>query len=90
VPESGVIHIAGVDVQVGAHLRQRCSWCGAVLIDYDLTRVAVMEGEDPRPATWPPGDLVLVDGNVSATVAHNDGDQLPSNACAALDTEVTV
>jgi hypothetical protein len=23
-------------VQIGALLRQRCAWCGTVLIDYDL------------------------------------------------------
>ena len=31
-----MIHIAGPDVQVGAQLRQRCAWCGALLIDYAL------------------------------------------------------
>lgn len=39
-----VTHIAGLDVQVGRYLRQRCAWCGAMLSDYDLARVAVPEG----------------------------------------------
>lgn len=86
---SAIVHIAGNDVQVGPYLRQRCAWCGAVLVDYDLTLVAVPEGQDPRPATWPVGGLVEVDGHVSSTVPHEDGKQLPENACAQLDPAVT-
>lgn len=86
---TAVIHIAGVHVRVGDHLRQRCAWCGATLIDYDLTRIAVPEGQDPTPGTWPHGDLVLVDGGLSATVEHDDGADLPDGACAKLDPEVT-
>lgn len=84
-----VIHIAGPDITVGTHLRQRCAWCGATLIDYALDRIAVPVGQDPRPPTWPQGDLVLVDGQISYTVPHEDGDQLPPQACAQLDPEVT-
>lgn len=85
-----LIHIAGNDVQVGRHLRQRCAWCGAVLADYALDRIAVLEGQDPRPATWPVGDLVAVDGPLSYVVEHEDGQQLPADACGVLDAEVTV
>lgn len=85
-----VTHIAGPPVQVGAHLRQRCSWCGAALIDYALDRIGVLEGDDPTPATWPAGELVEVDGGLSHVVQHTDGDPLPANACAQLDPEVTV
>lgn len=85
----GVVHIAGSDVQVGDQLRQRCAWCGAVLLDYDLGRIAVPEGEDPRPGTWPVGALVEVDGNASWIREHVDGEQLPANACGQLDHEVT-
>lgn len=84
-----VVHIAGPDIQVGAQLRQRCAWCGAVLIDYDLNRIAVPEGQDPRPSTWPVGELIEVDGPASWVVEHTDGDQLPPNACGQLDHEVT-
>lgn len=85
-----VTHIAGVSVQVGAHLRQRCSWCGATLNDYALDRLAVPEGQDPTPATWPAGELVAVDGQLTRVVPHEDGEQLPATACAQLDPEVTV
>jgi hypothetical protein len=84
-----VIHIAGMQVQVGQLLRQRCSWCGAVLADYDLTRIAVPEGQDPTPALWETGVLVAVDGGASWVVPHTDGADLPPQACAALDPAVT-
>lgn len=87
---TAVTHIAGLDVQVGPYLRQRCGWCGAVLSDYDLTRVAVQEGQNPRPAMWAIGALVTIDGNASWTVDHQDGEQLPADACAQLDPAVTL
>ncbi|MEU4804342.1 hypothetical protein [Actinosynnema sp. NPDC023587] len=87
---AGVVHIAGNDVRVDHLLRQRCSWCGLTLVDYDLTRVAVPEGHDPTPATWPVGGLVLVDGNMKATVGGIGQDvKLPANACALIDPTVT-
>lgn len=85
-----VIHIAGVHVQIGKLLRQRCAWCGAVLLDYDLAAIAVPVGQDPTPATWPPGDLVLVDGGMSALVEHEDGSPLPDGSCGKLDPAVTL
>ena len=87
-----VIHIAGLDTQIGQHLRQRCAWCGAVLLDYDLTRLAAPVGMDPRPGTWTVGRLVEVaDGNPRGSwlVEHADGDPLPGNACGALDPAAT-
>ena len=84
-----VIHIAGPPVEIGPLLRQRCAWCGALLLDYDLERIAAPEGSDPSPPTWPSADLVLVDGALSAVVPHEDGDVLPEAACARLDPAVT-
>jgi hypothetical protein len=86
---TAITHIAGVQVQVGSRLRQRCSWCGAVLCDYDLQRIAVLEGQDPRPGMWETGALVEVDGNASFVVEHMDGAELPPEACAQLDDDVT-
>lgn len=86
---AGVVHIAGVHVRVGPFLRQRCAWCGAALLDYNLERLAVPVGQDPTPAVWPHGDLVLVDGGMSAVVEHKDGDPLPDGACALIDPAVT-
>lgn len=84
---TAVIHIVGVDVQVGDQLRQRCSWCGAVLIDYDLTRVATIDGKPP--ATFPVGELLAIEGAMAWTVDHNAGDQLPDGCCGRLDHDVT-
>lgn len=86
---SSIVHIAGPDIHVDQLLRQRCAWCGAVLMDYDLARVAVPEGQDRGIGTWPVGALVEVDGPASCVVPHADGDELPANACARIDHEVT-
>jgi len=84
---SAVIHIAGPHVTIGPLLRQRCVWCGYLLIDYDLERIAVPEGQDPTPATWPGGELVLVDGNLSTIVDHEDDALLPPGSCPLADLE---
>jgi hypothetical protein len=84
-----LIHIAGAQVQVGSRLRQRCSWCGAMLCDYNLECVAVPAGQDPRPALWETGALVAVDGNASWVAEHQDGEEIPGSACARLDDAVT-
>jgi hypothetical protein len=80
-----VIHIAGFTVRIGPHLRQRCSWCGAVLTDYDLRNVAVAPKEDGSPGdppgTWETGSLVAFDGCCSYIVRHTDGDPIPSGFC---------
>lgn len=49
------VHCAGIDVVVGPHVRQRCAWCGLVLLDQDASRIGMptedyeraMEGVDP-------------------------------------------
>ncbi len=74
-------HIAAQHVTVNdRYLRQRCGWCGATLLEYDLTRVAVPADQPGPPATWPVGVLVTVDDGASWTV---DGDRLPDDACAS-------
>lgn len=60
-----------------------------MLADYNLARIAVPEGTDPRPATWQPGVLVAVDGPMSWVVDHHNGSPLPDQACAVLDPHVT-
>jgi hypothetical protein len=84
----GVVHIAGNDVWVGVHFRQRCAWCGVALVDTTLLA---------SPATcptgvlvWPVGALVEVDGPVKRVVEHRDEATLPDGACANLNAEVTV
>jgi hypothetical protein len=91
---TGVVHIAGNDVQVGPLLRPRCAWCGAVLVNYDLRRIGVTVDQlDPdgnfRPGTYPVGRLVEVADGAFWVLPHEDGAQLPANACGGLDSEVT-
>ena len=85
------IHIAGMQIDIGGrYLRQRCSWCGAGLIDYDLAMMAfsIVEGEDPKPpAMWEVGTLVLVDGGMTMTVEHIDGEKLPPTSCVTRDLD---
>lgn len=76
-----MIHFAGVDIQIGPLLRQRCSWCGEVLVEYNLLLTAVPEGQEGRPGTWPISSLVMVDGGLSYVVEHTDGEKLPENTC---------
>lgn len=90
VETPGVVHIAAQPVQIGCHLRQRCGWCGTVLKDYNVHDVGYESSDpDPRPPTWEVGGLVLVDGRMSYSLPHVAGDDVPTNACAALDPAVT-
>jgi hypothetical protein len=85
-----LIHIAAQPIQVGAQLRQRCGWCGAVLLDYPLDRMAVpVDQAAEGPATWETGVLVGVHGGVHWLVDHVDGEKLPPEACAQLPHDVT-
>lgn len=86
---TALVHIAGPDIQVNHHLRQRCAWCGTVLLDYNLALIAVPTGQDPRPSTWPAGALIQVDGQWSSVVEHTADQPLPDEACALIDPEVT-
>jgi hypothetical protein len=76
-----VVHFAGISIHIDNLLLQRCAWCGIVLIAYDLERIAVPEGTDPKPATWPVGALVEVDGGATSIVEHVAGNPLPANTC---------
>lgn len=74
-----VVHIAGMVCQIGPLMRQRCAWCGEVLIDYDLSRMA--STGDFEIHGWAPGALVEVEGNCSMVLQHQDGTRLPDHAC---------
>lgn len=91
---AGVIHVVGLDVKVGNHLRQRCAWCGAVIDDVDLSLVMVpIEDADKPFPSWQVGALIeVIDGFpiVRRIVEHADGDVLPDGCCAKLDPAVTL
>lgn len=72
-------HIAGLDVIVeDRYLRQRCAWCDAILMDYDLSTIAVPVGQDPGIGAWKVGELVHVDGGISHVLAEAT---LPDDFC---------
>ena len=90
-------HIAAAPILIDGRLRQRCAWCGAVIDDVDLTRIAVAvePGQDPGPyPSWPDGAQVRVDGGWRAIV-HEEGEAdgdvpaLAPDSCARLPHELT-
>lgn len=103
------IHIVGLDVTIegpeGPHRRQRCGWCGALIKDEPLGRMAWPlrpDGSDPGPpAPLEIGVLVAVQmfGDVARMVhvvtpdtwpgAAEGKPRLPEGCCALLDPEVT-
>lgn len=94
-------HVAGPAMQIGPHLRQRCMWCGAVLIDQDLTMVAVpIEDADKQFPTWEPGALIAStdrEGNMVMAYTALDNEaahsmpvcDYPVPSCLELDPAVT-
>lgn len=92
--DEAVVHIAGEVVTIGPQIRQRCSWCGAVLIDEDLSRIAVPIDQAGQPyPTWEVGRLIAVAGGggfrAIGVIEHEDGAPLPDNACGRLPHDVT-
>jgi NTP pyrophosphatase (non-canonical NTP hydrolase) len=60
---TSITHIAGPALTWdGRYVRQRCAWCGAILIDADLTIIQVPIEDAGRPlATWPFDAFVRVE-----------------------------
>jgi hypothetical protein len=91
------IHVAGLTVTVeGQRLRQRCAWCGTIMIDVDLTLVAVQEGDQSGYPTFPTSALVEMsdDRGVMYVVAEASGTgessgRIRPNSCMILDPDVT-
>lgn len=80
-----VAHIVGLQVTVQGHLcRQRCAWCGSVLVDVDLDLIALPEGSVNYDPFWKTGEVLEIesDGFVtrSSIILTHDG-VLPDNAC---------
>lgn len=93
-----VAHLAGGEVQYnaedGAHLRQRCAWCGATLIDVNLDRIQVPVGQEGPYPTWPVGGFVETyspdqQGGMWASIDWVSGTPVPANACLRMPLELT-
>jgi hypothetical protein len=83
------IHIAGLALRVGPLVRQRCAWCGIVLLDFDLNSEA---SPDPLPPwdkrVFAPDTLVRLTvgaGFTELAVVQPEPDHtLPLRCCAVL------
>lgn len=100
---SEVIHVAAQTLRAGTVRRQRCSWCGALIGEVDLARIArpLEPGEDPdhpepwEPAEWSPGSLVSISGvwpvvlRAVEPILRDGEPQIPEGSCMDLDLAVT-
>jgi len=78
-------HIAGEHITIeGRWLRQRCSWCGYVILDYDLSLTASNDGKGPH--VWTAGSLVDISGVNPIYSALNQDDALSDTFCGAAET----
>lgn len=82
-----VVHIAGQGVGVETQYRQRCAWCGEVLVDGDAANEMVAPGSGPRSPFFAANALVAVEGN-GKWVVEDHGNELPRNFCGAPPTRL--
>ena len=87
------VHLAGIPVTVSpGFMRQRCSWCGTILIDYDLSRIKVPAGDPFPPSSWPTGVFIAMEGPFSRVVESGDIDdaqRIPDGSCMLIDPSAT-
>jgi hypothetical protein len=78
------VHIAGLALRVGNVARQRCAWCGVVLLEHDLENTFSMssDGKPAEPGFWEQNRLVEIDGNAQWVRPEPEGSKLPVNCCA--------
>jgi hypothetical protein len=78
-------HIVGLGVRVGTVERQRCAWCGEVLVAEDLANLASPDG-NVGSMLWQCGALLEVthdEGFRGASVVKEpEPGELPANCCA--------
>ena len=81
-PDTSVSHLAGTCLTVlDRFVRQRCQWCGEVLVDVDKANTVSPVGTD-EPAEWEANSWVEVDGN-SWRAVKNESGKFPPNSCMA-------
>lgn len=74
-------HLAGPAIMVaGRFCRQRCAWCGEILLNYDLQNTYSTSSEPPMP--WREGAWVLVYGAASIDTGSIDR---PDDSCVTLE-----
>lgn len=80
------VHIASNRIIVeGRYHRQRCVWCGALLIDDDLAMQMVeVTHAHEEPPSWPVGGLVRIEGENPRHSSAVDSEKLPNDCCYCL------
>lgn len=101
---SHLVHLAGTPVRVGSVIRQRCAWCGAVIDEIDIDRVAVHSTDPVRFVDDDGNPLLRWDGLVAIEqhderavigstakwkVEPPDDHDIPEDSCMALPNEAT-
>ena len=78
-----ITHIAGPRMVVCGRTIQRCSVCGALLVDSKDTAVMLStDGKRDDIGTWEAGRQIKVTiGNPTQSILLPDGDQLDEDAC---------
>ena len=78
-----ISHIAGVRLDVCGRVIQRCSLCGAKLVDsLNCAMPLNPDGSVPEFPSWPVGRLVQVDaGQPTRSLLMPDTDKLPDDSC---------
>jgi hypothetical protein len=66
-------------------MRQRCGWCGEILLDYDMDRTMVPGCDGDPPASWPIGSIVMVEEKTIYYVMNVP--RLPAECCASVETK---
>lgn len=83
---SSVTHLAGIDINVGDRVIQRCSICGAMMLDSKGAMAPV--GPNGEPTTfpvWERGRLIEYSGEFpERQLMLPDTDKLPDNSCLYL------
>lgn len=96
--DGAVTHVAGLSVTFaspeGPILRQRCAWCGAMLVDVNLGMVMFpIEQDDKTVPTWEVFSMVRVNGIHSSSVEDQllaSGEtKVPEDCCMWIDPQVT-
>lgn len=96
LPDGGLIHYVGTTLRIGSLVRERCAWCGALIYELDMSRVAVQTSELKSGQTTE--DLFLdEDGNPRAHwrglvwVAESGGDEsVRSRVMHAVDPQEVI
>lgn len=98
--DSALVHLAGPAIRAANVIRQRCAWCGALLDEKDLERVAWHDdgsGENPlihedgSPRDRWEGLVAVADGNPRAmwAVEQPEDGKIPAESCMSLDPAAT-